>query len=74
MVLMRGSLLGLDIVSKLSIISFEKETIISYRKCFDNSITIVVSLCTGLETSIVQRTVVPGIIGLGHVIPYICCI
>ena len=35
--------LVLDIVSKLSIIPFDKETIISYRKCFDNSITITIN-------------------------------
>ena len=36
------SVIVLDIVSKLSIISFDKETIISYRNCFDNSITITI--------------------------------
>ena len=37
-----GSPLVLDIVSKRSIISFDKQTIVSYPKCLDNTITITI--------------------------------
>ena len=36
------SVIVLDIVSKLSIISFDNETIISYQVCYDNSIEITI--------------------------------